>query len=194
VTGKPRKGLSNFLRSELATPVAVEPNKEVPVPVRSEVPKPASFVVTELLENHPKPDAPPLRGRTETRTENAKTMGVELPTSPLYLQLTRKEVRFHDDQLEALDRLARRLQRERRGRPGERITENTLVRVAVAALLKRADELTGATEAELLEVMQAPPGTAQEGPGGRSRAPDGSMGATDPAPAQKPPQRLPADI
>lgn len=160
MTGKPRKGLANFLRSEFATPAVLEPNKEVPVPVRSEVPKSASVVVTESQEIHPKPDAPPPRGRTETRSEIAKTMGDELPTSPLYLQLTRKEVRFHDDQLEALDRLARRLQRERRGRPGERITENTLVRVAVAALLKRADELTGATEAELLEVLQTPPGTA----------------------------------
>lgn len=160
MTGKPRKGLSNFLRSEFATPAVVEPHKEVPVPVRPEVTKSASPVVTESLEIRPRPEASPPRGRTETRTEIAKPSGVELPTSPLYLQLTRKEVRFHDDQLEALDRLARRLQRERRGRPGERITENTLVRVAVAALLKRADELTGATEAELLEVLQTPPRTA----------------------------------
>lgn len=76
---------------------------------------------------------------------------------PRYLQLTRKEVRFRDDHLEALDKLARRLQRARRGHPGERITENTLVRVAVAALLQRADDLMGRTEAELLESLLAPP-------------------------------------
>jgi hypothetical protein len=75
---------------------------------------------------------------------------------PRYLQLTRKEVRFRDDHLEALDKLARRLQRARRGHPGERITENTLVRVAVAALLERADDLMGRTEAELLESLRTP--------------------------------------
>jgi len=67
-------------------------------------------------------------------------------------------VRFADDQLEALARVARRLQRGRQGAPGERITENTLVRVAVAALLKRADALAGATEAELLAALLAGPG------------------------------------
>ena len=157
MTGKPRKGLSSFLRSEFATPVAVEKPQEVPEPVSPEVPKSVSHTVTESVVLRPKPDAPPLqRGETEDRTKIAEPLGAELPASPLYLQLTRKEVRFHDDQLEALDRLARRLQRERRGKPGDRITENTLVRVAVAALLERADELTGATEAELLEVLQMP--------------------------------------
>lgn len=81
---------------------------------------------------------------------------------PRYLQLTRKEVRFRDDHLEALDKLARRLQRARRGHPGERITENTLVRVAVAALLQRADDLTGRTEAELLESLLAPPDSRRQ--------------------------------
>jgi len=81
---------------------------------------------------------------------------------PRYLQLTRKEVRFRDDHLEALDKLARRLQRARRGHPGERITENTLVRVAVAALLQRAEDLTGRTEAELLEALLAPPNSRRQ--------------------------------
>ena len=81
---------------------------------------------------------------------------------PRYLQLTRKEVRFRDDHLEALDKLARRLQRARRGHTGERITENTLVRVAVAALLQRADDLTGRTETELLEALLAPPNSRSQ--------------------------------
>jgi len=46
----------------------------------------------------------------------------------------RKECRLRPDQLDALTALARRLNRERRGR-GERITENTLIRLAVDALL-----------------------------------------------------------
>lgn len=73
---------------------------------------------------------------------------------PPYLRLTRKEVRFREEQLESLDRVVRRLVRARRGGGGERITENTLVRVAVDLLLARADELSGATEAELLRSLR----------------------------------------
>jgi hypothetical protein len=72
---------------------------------------------------------------------------------PRYLRLTRKEVRFREDQLDALDRVVRRLVRARRG-GGERITENTLVRVAVDLLLERADALSGGTEAELLRSLR----------------------------------------
>nr|MBK7066638.1 hypothetical protein [Deltaproteobacteria bacterium] len=63
--------------------------------------------------------------------------------------MTRKEVRFREEQLDALDRAVRRLMRARKG-AAERITENTLVRVAVDLLLERADALSGSTEAELL--------------------------------------------
>jgi len=45
--------------------------------------------------------------------------------------------------------LTRNLNRARRGR-GERITDNTLIRVAIDVLLQDADRLAGATEAELL--------------------------------------------
>jgi hypothetical protein len=75
------------------------------------------------------------------------------PSLPRYLRLTRKEVRFREDQLDALDRVVRRLVRARRG-GGERITENTLVRVAVDLLLERADALSGGTEAELLRSLR----------------------------------------
>jgi hypothetical protein len=52
------------------------------------------------------------------------------------------------DQLDELARLRRALNRQRRGE-GERITENTLIRVAVDMLLGRADKLRGTTEDEL---------------------------------------------
>ena len=132
MTGKQRSGLSSFLRDELAvTPAAPEPGTTRPAKSGSaRVPK----------------------SGTSKPTDSVST---EVAPKPRYLQLTRKEVRFPDDQLEALDRLARRLQRARRGAGGERITENTLVRVAVAALLARADALSGATAAELLAVLLA---------------------------------------
>ena len=81
-------------------------------------------------------------------------MAEGVPEGPLYMRLTRKEVRFRDDQLEALDRVARRLARARRGAGGERITENTLVRVAVDLLLERAEAITGGTEAEILRALR----------------------------------------
>lgn len=61
---------------------------------------------------------------------------------PPYLTYVRKECRLRPDQLDALTALARRLNRERRGK-GERITENTLIRWAVDLLLERfgAEEL-----------------------------------------------------
>ncbi len=67
---------------------------------------------------------------------------------PRYLQLERKELRIRLDQADDLARLTRRLNRAR-GRTGERITDNTLIRVAVDLLLTRSDRLSGATEMKL---------------------------------------------
>ena len=55
---------------------------------------------------------------------------------PPYLTYVRKECRLRPDQLDALTALARRLNRERKGK-GERITENTLIRWAVDMLLEQ---------------------------------------------------------
>ncbi len=54
---------------------------------------------------------------------------------PPYLTYVRKECRLRPDQLDALTALARKLNRERKGK-GERITENTLIRWAVDLLLE----------------------------------------------------------
>ena len=56
---------------------------------------------------------------------------------PPYLTYVRKECRLRPDQLDALTALARKLNRERKGK-GERITENTLIRWAVDAFLRAA--------------------------------------------------------
>lgn len=76
---------------------------------------------------------------------------------PKYLTLVRKETRLTDLQIEQLTILTRKLNRCKKG--GERITENTLIRVAVDLLLSRKDDLKGTTEDELraalgLEVRQ----------------------------------------
>lgn len=67
-----------------------------------------------------------------------------------YARLTRKETRVREDQYVALTQLARALMRRRTGRQ-ERITENTLVRVAIDLLLANADQLVGDSENELLQ-------------------------------------------
>jgi hypothetical protein len=67
---------------------------------------------------------------------------------PRYLLLDRKEARLRADQIERLNGLTKLLNRRRRGQ-GERITDNTLIRVAVDLLLHRAEEVRGATEAEI---------------------------------------------
>jgi pyruvate/2-oxoglutarate dehydrogenase complex dihydrolipoamide acyltransferase (E2) component len=67
---------------------------------------------------------------------------------PLYARLDRKETRLRPDQYERLTEHSRRLNRAK-GTGGERITENTLIRVAIDMLLERAGDLAGSTEIEL---------------------------------------------
>lgn len=75
---------------------------------------------------------------------------------PKYLGLERKDVRFHADQLDALTKLSRKLNRKRRG-VGERLTENTLIRVAVDFLLANEAQLGGTTEDEIRAALGLPP-------------------------------------
>ncbi|HHP7231920.1 MAG TPA: hypothetical protein ACFCUY_13815 [Xenococcaceae cyanobacterium] len=67
---------------------------------------------------------------------------------PKYLTLIRKEARLREDQLDNLTSLTRSLNRKRKG-AGERITENTLIRVAIDLLINQSGELKGATEQEI---------------------------------------------
>ena len=82
-----------------------------------------------------------------TDSQSPKLTKSVTPKVPKYLTLIRKEARLREDQIDELTTLMRRLNRSRNG--GERITENTLIRVAVDLLLSRADELGGDTEDKL---------------------------------------------
>jgi len=70
-----------------------------------------------------------------------------------YLRFVRKDTRLREDQLEALTAHARRLNRKRRS-VGPRVTENTLIRVAVDLLLSRIEGASGDDEAALLESVR----------------------------------------
>ncbi len=72
----------------------------------------------------------------------------------IYTDYVRKEARLRDDQLDGLSTLARRLN-VRRLPANRRITENTLIRIAVDMLLDKQDALAGQTEAELRHSITA---------------------------------------
>lgn len=138
-------------------PVVSEP---VAHAATASTPKVYAPVVSETREE-PEETAPAteLAESRTTRVSKSRTAEVRETvqaerSEPLYLRLTRKDVRFRDEQLGALHALARRLSKARRGARGERITDNTLVRVAVDLLLQHADELSGTDEAALLESLR----------------------------------------
>lgn len=71
---------------------------------------------------------------------------------PKYETFDRKEARLRADQTEGLTKLTKSINRKRKGR-GERITDNTLIRIAVDLLLSKADVLEGTTEEEIRAVL-----------------------------------------
>ncbi len=104
---------------------------------------PAAADPTPVLPRPPEVAAAPAR-RSPRRTTTRPAPG----EWARFDQYERKEARLRPDQYGRLSTTSRELNRARRG-SGERITENTLIRVAIDLLLERGDELTGTTEAEL---------------------------------------------
>ena len=76
---------------------------------------------------------------------------------PKYLSLVRKEARLRADQIDRLTTISRQLNRQRIEGEGERLTENTLIRLAVDLLFLQADKLAGTTEEELRASLGLPP-------------------------------------
>jgi hypothetical protein len=135
------------------------PPEVPPMPARPEVPEAQT----------PEVRSPEVRSPSQQSTE-VRTTGVRKRTAPRspaparpaappglpkYRQLERKELLIWPDQITELSIRARSLNRKRGG-AGERITQNTLIRVAVALLLSRAKELAGTTEEELRQSLGLP--------------------------------------
>lgn len=79
---------------------------------------------------------------------------------PNYLRFVRHDLRARAEQLEAVAALRRRITADRgRAERSERITDNTLIRVAIDLLLAHGDYLAGATEEQIREaaLRAAPP-------------------------------------
>jgi hypothetical protein len=87
-------------------------------------------------------------GTPEVPTPEVRNSEVPTPGVPKYLQLERKDTLLWPGQMAELSVVRRMLNRARRG-AGERITENTLIRLGVALLLSQAGDLRGTTEEEL---------------------------------------------
>jgi hypothetical protein len=128
--------LAEIDRDAPAGPVSIPPRPAAPAPAAPAAVSPASPKSAAR-----RPAAKPARRRAEST-------GLTESQTPKWQRLERKELRLRADQLDELARLRRALNRQRRGE-GERITENTLIRVAVDLLLKQADALQGRTEDEL---------------------------------------------
>lgn len=96
-----------------------------------------------------KPDPKP-SARTRRTTTTARSRRAPATTEPSthWSEYDRLEARLREDQVVQLDALVRRLNKQRSG-PGERITKNTLLRVATDLLLAQGDAVTGETEAEI---------------------------------------------
>jgi len=75
------------------------------------------------------------------------------PAGPKYLQMVPKGARLREDQVLELDRIVLRLSRRRRPGAGERITMNTLLRVAADLLIDRESELEGESEEQLRDSL-----------------------------------------
>lgn len=140
-----RPKLSSLLMETPAQDAAVQPESTA-------TPKATDVKATEparpttppkAAEPAPAPaPAQPARSQSKTKPQRPADAG------PRYLEFQRKEARFTDQQYQDLTVLSRRLNKARQG-SGERITENTLIRVAVDLLLQGQDRLKGATEGEL---------------------------------------------
>ena len=105
--------------------------------------------VSNEVTNSSSPEVTDLRTNEVSNSESSEVSNLQIDELPKYLTLVRKEARLREDQLDNLTNLMRSLNRKRKG-TGERITENTLIRVAVDLLMNQSDRLQGTTEQELL--------------------------------------------
>lgn len=119
--------------------------------VKLDKPTPATPAQEQLLPADPLTRQPTAAAEPTTtlRQSPVRRTRKQPPSGHIrYDELDRKEARLRPDQYGRLSDASRRLNRARAGQ-GDRITENTLIRVAIDLLLAREDELTGTTETEL---------------------------------------------
>ena len=136
-------------------PLPVRPAAAPPAEVQTPVQQSLEVRTPEVQT----PEAAEPRARRRRSQDRPAVPAARPPASapglPKYLRLERKELLIWPEQITNLSILARVLNRTRGG-VGERITTNTLIRVAVALLLNRSQDLAGTTEEELRRSLGLP--------------------------------------
>jgi hypothetical protein len=94
----------------------------------------------------PRTETPAPRAAQPASGDRRPRAGTE--NLPIHQRLMRVEAKLWPDQLRELTDLRREVMAARTEK-AERITDNTLIRVAIELLLAHRDDLTGNTEAEL---------------------------------------------
>lgn len=135
-------------------PQEPEPQVSAPAAVQPQVDSNGQQIRLQTAAN----PAPAAAVQTKAQPASA-VMGEDVPAPsvrPHYTQLVRKELRVFQDQAMDLKILTMTINNTKLGM-GERITDNTLVRVAIDLLLERKADLSGTTESELRESLNLPP-------------------------------------
>lgn len=124
-----------------------------------QTPKPANLDVVGIEVDAPQVEpiaAKPARSSTPTATRPKK---ISTPAAPsiegqglTYLRYVRKETRLREDQQNRLTLEARRLNRAKKNQ-GARITENSLIRVAIDLLLAQIGSAVGDDEDAIRKSM-----------------------------------------
>lgn len=162
----PRIKLNSLLDDAKQVLEPVEPALDQPTPARQQ---PVDEQQPPAVVENEAPAAPPAT-RSDTASDDDLAAGRATP-APIagraprraaprrepeqaqrarvhYATLVRKEARLRDDQIESLTLRARRLSRNK-AVTDQRITDNTLIRIAVDLLLAKENDLAGTSEAEL---------------------------------------------
>lgn len=148
---KPRRKLSDLVQEETSKPKEQVENTDLQTTEVSDlqtsgVTKSVAPNSTDLQSHEePHPSARQKNIQLQESTESTELQSLEVAE---YLKLERKEARLRQNQIDALTDLTRSLNRKR-VRKGERLTDNTLIRVAVDLLLSKASQIQGDTEEEL---------------------------------------------
>lgn len=148
---KPRRKLSDLVQEETSKPEEQVENTDLQTAELTDlqtavVPESVTPNSTDL-QSH---EEPPPSSRQEDIQLQEPIKETELQSLEVakYLNLERKEARLRQNQIDGLTDLTRSLNRKR-ARKGERLTDNTLIRVAVDLLLSKANQIQGDTEEEL---------------------------------------------
>ena len=117
--------------------------RAAPVAPKLEPDKAAEETSPVLPQAAVKAERPPARVAPPVEKQIAKLPAD--PPTPAYLRYVRKETRLREDQQNQLTLQARRLNRAKKSQ-GSRITENSLIRVAVDLLLAKIERASGDDE------------------------------------------------